>query len=531
MTVALPEPRFCCQPAAPADVNSGVQQESVMSSLSRREFGGLATGAVLAGTVGSPELGGVMPAFAQTGAAGKEPIGGQPAPGQRPSVPDLEYQVMYQRAFETVLWSLPAVEIYRFRAGALENFDMTDNDIIANSGTATPKIETLTANSSTPYIAAYCDLRKGPAVLEVPEAGANGSLYGQVVDAWQFTIADVGPSGLDQGKASKYLFTPPGYNGKIPDGYIHVASPHFRIAFAFRSVRAPGKTEADAYAYAKKLRMYYLSQAENPPTQKFLDFVDVVYPTLAFFDERYFADVHAIFSVEPIADKDKIMVGNLRSLGIERGKPYAPTEKQRRAMRAAIVDAYFYMDRMWEEVDPQYYFWKDRNYVKAQFTDRNRRFTYEYEDSIDIDGRAAAFFPCTYMPKEITETPANWYIVAMGTGDKKPFEAGKTYRVKVPAEMPVKQFWALTVYDRATFAFIYTASGRTTLSTYDLNSMTKEPDGSVYLYVGPEAPKGLEANWIPTRGKCPYPLFRFYGATDALNNRSFKMPDFELVKL
>jgi len=32
---------------------------------------------------------------------------------------------------------------------------------------------------------------KGPAVLEVPPAGPDGSLYGQVVDAWRFTIADV----------------------------------------------------------------------------------------------------------------------------------------------------------------------------------------------------------------------------------------------------------------------------------------------------------------------------------------------------
>ena len=91
-----------------------------------------------------------------------------------------------------------------------------------------------------------------------------------------------------------------------------------------------------------------------------------------------------------------------------------------------------------------------------------------------------------------------------------------TYRVKVPAEMPVKKFWALTVYDRATFDFIYTESSRTTLSTYDLEQMKKEA-GSVYLYVEPEAPKGLETNWIPTGGKHPYPLIRFYGATDALN--------------
>jgi hypothetical protein len=106
---------------------------------------------------------------------------------------------------------------------------------------------------------------------------------------------------------------------------------------------------------------------------------------------------------------------------------------------------------------------------------------------------------------------------------------GKLYKIDVPAQMPVKQFWALTVYDRATFSFIYTDSGRTTLSSYDVDKMQKNADGGVTLYVGPSAPAGLEANWIPTRDKRPLPAFRYYGATDALNAKQFTMPDFEEV--
>lgn len=112
----------------------------------------------------------------------------------------------------------------------------------------------------------------GPAVL-------LGHAFGKVVDAWQFTIADVGPSGLDQGKGGKYLFTPPGYSGEIPAGYLHVASPNYRIAFAFRSIAAQGKTAEDAYRYGQTLRMYYLSEAGNPPKQKFIDPSEIRYPT------------------------------------------------------------------------------------------------------------------------------------------------------------------------------------------------------------------------------------------------------------
>src|SRR5262249_32775008 len=130
------------------------------------------------------------PALAQDG---QEPLGGQPPPGSAPSVKDFDYQIKYQRAFEAVLWNRPAIALYSLRRAAFTDLGLKDNDIITYSGTATPKLEAITANSSTPYIAAYTDLRKGPVVLEVPIAGPDGSLYGQVVDAWQFTIADVGP--------------------------------------------------------------------------------------------------------------------------------------------------------------------------------------------------------------------------------------------------------------------------------------------------------------------------------------------------
>ena len=49
-----------------------------------------------------------------------DPVGGKPPAGAEPSAPDLEYQVKYQRAFEAVLWSMPAVSIYGFHLAAAE---------------------------------------------------------------------------------------------------------------------------------------------------------------------------------------------------------------------------------------------------------------------------------------------------------------------------------------------------------------------------------------------------------------------------
>jgi len=497
--------------------------------LTRRDAmkGGIGAASLAVSATGMlPTLLTPTPSFAQDG---QEPLGGQPPKGAKPSVKDFDYQIKYHRAFEAVLWNMPAIAIYSLRRGAFTDLGMKDNDIIAYSATATPKLEAITANSSTPYVAAYTDLQKGPVVVELPAAGPDGSLYGQVVDAWQFTIADVGPSGLDQGKGGKLLFTPPGYKEPIPDGYIHVASPNYRIAFAFRSVIGPGKTQADAHAYAQRLRMYYLSEASNPPKQKFVDPANQRYPTLPFYDERHFEDMHAIMSVEPVREHDKVMTGMLRSLGIEKGKPFTPDATTKRAMRQATIDAWFYLQQWWDNTPASMRYWPDRHYVSLLQADANKKFSFIYDDYVDITPRAAEYFWCTYMPKVLSDTPATQYMMAMADKDGKLLQAGKLYKLDVPAEMPVKQFWALTVYDRATCAFIYSNSNRTTLSSYDLDKMKKNTDGSVSIYIGPKAPNGLETNWIPTAGKRPLPAVRFYGPTDAFNNKTFKLPDFVLV--
>ena len=104
-----------------------------------------------------------------------EPIGGQPSLEAVPSIKDFDYQIKYQRAFEAALWGLPAVAIYRFRAGAYEHLGYQDYSILLYSATATPRLEALTANSNTPYIGAYGDLRQEPLVVQVPTATAQGS--------------------------------------------------------------------------------------------------------------------------------------------------------------------------------------------------------------------------------------------------------------------------------------------------------------------------------------------------------------------
>jgi len=458
-----------------------------------------------------------------------DPVGGKPEAGAKASATDLDYQVKYQRAFEAVLWSMPAIGIYGFHR-ASELIGAGPNVILAMSGPAKPNMEGLTANNQTPYVAAQTDLRKGPVVLEVPAASEKASLYGQIVDHWQITIADVGPSGVDQGKGGKILLTPPGYAEPVPDDYIEIKSPSYRVAFAFRSVPGPESSQEQAYEYTQTMKMYYLSELPNPEPTKFIDPVDMRYSSLPIYDERWFEELYEIVSVEQVLPRDKVMMGMLASLGIQKGKPYNPDAKTKKAMHQAVVDAYFYMQqRLLHPEDPSRIWWQDKHWYDVLFHDENSEFAYDYPDRIDLDNRADRYYIGTYYPKKMSEKPAVYYLYAMADKNGDELKGGKLYSFTMPAKVPVQQFWSLVVYDLETFAFIYNPLQRAGLSSFDLPNMQKNSNGSVTLYFGPKPPKGLESNWIPTEGKRPMPVVRFYGPTDEYYDRSWEMPDVERI--
>src|SRR6202000_1496605 len=98
-------------------------------------------------------------------------------------------------------------------------------------------------------------------------------------------------------------------------------------------------------------------------------------------------------------------------------------------------------------------------------------------------------------PKSLSDNPGTQYFMAIADKDGKLLEAGKTYKIDVPKDMPVKQLWAMSVYDRATNAFIYSNSNSTTLSSYDLDKMKTNSIGGVTIYVGPKAPDRPESHW------------------------------------
>jgi hypothetical protein len=452
-----------------------------------------------------------------------------PPADAKQSVTDLDEQVAYQRAFEAVLWAMPASAIYRLRVGMLQAPGMTDNVIAASFAPLATKQEFITPNQTTPYTAAFSDLRNGPVVLEVPAKTDKAVLYGQIVDAWQATIAGVGPVGEDKGAGGKYLLLPPGYKEATPAGYFAIRSSSYRITFAFRSIQLEGATVADANAYTKLLKMYPLSEAADPKPTRFVHIRPYSLHTLPFYDIRALQDIHDVISVEPVQPRDKVIMGMLATIGIESGKPFNPPEKLKAAMEKGVADAYYYMQSLDTKLFASHLYWPDRHWSFVMVPDANHGFGFVTDDAVQIDKRAAAWFFFTFYPKVLTEQAGTVYLAPIADHAGRPLQAGKTYKLTIPKDVPAKQFWSLAVYDRATWAFINNPLDRAGLDSFKRDTMKVNADGGVDLYFGPSAPAGLESNWIPTMGKEPYVWLRLYGPEEAFWSKTFKMPDVELV--
>lgn len=120
------------------------------------------------------------------------------------------------------------------------------------------------------------------------------------------------------------------------------------------------------------------------------------------------------------------------------------------------------------------------------------------------------------------------YLEAQKDSDGEWLDGGKNYKLTVPANAPVKQFWSATVYDNDDRCLIDTGELPDKSSRMDL---VYNKDGSVDLYFGPRQPKGAPRNnWTKTiSGEGWFTYFRFYAPTQPYFDQSWQLPD--IVKL
>jgi hypothetical protein len=442
------------------------------------------------------------------------------------SASELADRTLHRRAIEAVIWGMPAVNfdlMYQATVGVGGAF----NQIVHWSRLPDWKNQTLTPNPDCLYFMPFINTKdQGPIVLEIPPAD-DGLINGTIMDCWQAALEDVGPAGADRGKGGKYLVLPPGYKGKSPAGYKRLPSDTFQgYAIARSILKGDSQTEvANAVAYGKRVRLYPLSQAEDPPPTTFVDTSDVVFDSTILYDLRFFESLDRIVQAEPWLERDKAMIDQLKSIGIEKGKPFNPDATTQEILKEAAGEAHGWLEARYESGFASPYYEGSHWAIPAtQDVIEGQARLFANPDSYPVDGRGVVFSFAFFSPKHLGR--GQFYLMAIKDKSGQSFDGGRAYRLTVPARAPVKQYWSATVYDRATHTLIRNLPWSSRSS--QTPGLQKNRDGSVDIYFGPKAPEGKEPNWVPTSAERRFEvLFRFYGPKKPLFEKTWRLPDIE----
>ena len=391
----------------------------------------------------------------------------------------------------------------------------------------------LTANTSTIYINPKIDLKKnGPMVMETPPG-----MLGAFNDAWFRYIADIGPFGEDKGKGGKYLILPPDYSGKIPEGYFIVKSPTYNV-FVFMRTSIANGLEAAVQMVEDNLKLYPLADKNNAKKMEFIDGSGVDFNTVHNNDFSFYEHLADWVNKEHTNLLDDETKGLFASIGIEKGKAFAPDERMKKILTEAVAIGnaaarsivwYPRTDRnlAGAEVYPG-----ENSSWKMAFADKNVFFKTE-NGGMNSDARAMfhyAYVAVTPAMAVTIEGAGSDYAIAFLDADKKQFDGGKTYKLHIPANVPVNDFWAVTLYDSQTRSLLQTDQQFPTVGS-QTEGFKQNEDGSFDVYFSPKAPEGFENNWLQTiPGKSWLVILRIYGPLKPWIEKTWKPGDVELVK-
>src|SRR5262245_56442791 len=383
----------------------------------------------------------------------------------------------------------------------------------------------LTANTETVYAIAHLDLKKdGPTVIEAPP-----KMLGFIQNGVQRYVSDVGPLGPDKGQGGKFLVLPPGHDGKVPDGYFVSRSPTYSVTFAIRGFQVEGKT-APAVALMKQTKIYPLSNAGSPPPMQFLNGSHQKIDTLFPDNDRFFDLLAMLVEEEPLETFTPFERFQMASIGIEKGKPFKPDQKARALLAEAArlggamarantyaspaAEVYYYPDRKWQGFLP------------------GSDYTFTKNGAPQIDARNNVYYMAAgnspaMMEKNVGK--GSQYLWTYRDSSGEYLHGRNNYRLRVPAKIPIANFWSVVVYDALSRSELQNSQPLPSVSQYSQPKVND--DGTIDIYFGPEMPKGQEKNWIqtlPDRGW--FPIFRFYSPLDPYFDKTWKLNDIEKVK-
>jgi hypothetical protein len=441
----------------------------------------------------------------------------------------LAQRTIERRAIEAVVWGMPAVNTDLMRQEMLTKTQGKENQMIYWGRPLDWRNQTLTPNPDVIYFMTFFNLKNiGPIVFDIPPGDANASLTGNIMTVWQTALEDVGLLGLDKGAGGKFVIVPPAYKEPIPDGYTVLRSD---TDTGFALLRSNMKSHGDAdvaasIAYGKRVKLYPLSTAANPPETIFTDVKDVNYDSTIRYDASFFTNLNRVVQTDPWIERDRVMIDQLRSIGIEKGKPFTPDAAMQKILTAAIGEAKAILEQRYDAGFPPFFPNSKWTQPTLQEAMDGQGTNYANRNHYAVDARALLY---TYGYISIKRPgTAQFYLISIRDKDGEGFDGAKTYRLHVPPNAPVEQYWSVTVYDRQTHALVKNMLRASRAS--NAADVQKNTDGSVDVFFGPKAPAGKESNWVPTDPQRGFELmFRVYGPNKEFFEKKWKLSDVEKI--
>jgi hypothetical protein len=431
------------------------------------------------------------------------------------------------RAVDSFLNGIPAASIYAMLEG-LEQAGAEPGDLVLWENLYDARSLLLTPQTTTPYAFAEINVKAEPAIVEVPA----GRLVGAVDDAFFRWVTDLGVTGPNQGKGGRYVFIGPDYEGELPDGYRVVRTPTYRNWMFLRALVKDGDLEAATLGLRTQFRIYPLSKLDNPPKGKVINASGLKINTIHANDITFYDELNAVIQYEPADAFNPELVGLFASIGIKKGKPFAPDARMMKILTEGVaIGNATARSLTFRPRNESAYFYPGERQWYSSFAGGSYEFMNNGElvldDRIMFHYYATAITPAMARPKVGTGSA---YEMGVHDSEGRYLDGGNTYKVTLPSPVPAKDFWSFMVYDGQTRSVLETDQKSAGLDSNN-PSVKANSDGSYTIWFSPKAPSGQEGNWIQTMpGKSFNVLLRLYGPLEAWFDKTWMPGDLELVE-
>ncbi|MEY8099680.1 DUF1214 domain-containing protein [Falsihalocynthiibacter sp. S25ZX9] len=163
----------------------------------------------------------------------------------------------------------------------------------------------------------------------------------------------------------------------------------------------------------------------------------------------------------------------------------------------------------------------------------NRNTSFEADGTMGLDARVLYYFNAGGVTPAMATSQAGEgsdYALALLDANHEAFDGSKTYKLHLPKDVPVNDFWAMTMYDTQTRSQLQTSQSFPTIGS-QTKGMAQNADGSYDIWFAPDAPEGKEGNWLQTiPGKSWFAILRMYGPLEPWINQTWRPGEIKAVK-